>query len=125
MWVGSDFFSSQVVSEETAPAPGHVRALLQSSIAAEDMLARTEEVEGLAQAYLAQKIVPQACSNDARHVALCSIARLDFLVSWNFKHLTNVRREAGFNAVNGLQGYPLVRIVAPTFLVYGYEEKDI
>lgn len=31
----------------------------------------------------------------------------------------------GFNAVNVLQGYPSVRIVAPTFLIHGHEEKEI
>ena len=34
----------------------------------------------------------------------------------------NARREAGFNAVNLLQGYPPVRIVMPTFLIHGLEE---
>lgn len=36
-----------------------------------------------------------------------------------------MRRGSGFNAVNVLQGYPPVRIVAPTFLIHGYEEKDL
>jgi hypothetical protein len=50
-------------------------------------------------------------------------SRFGYLVSWNFKHLANVRREAGFNAVNVLQGYPPVRIISPTFLIHGHEEK--
>lgn len=70
-------------------------------------------------------MVPSAFIDDARHVAECSIARLDYLVSWNFKHLANVRRESGFNAVNILQGYPPVRIVPPTFLVDAYKEENL
>jgi hypothetical protein len=81
------------------------------------------EMEDLAAAYMAQKVVPTGYADDAQHVAVCSVARLDYLVSWNFKHLANVRRESGFNAVNVLQGYPLVRIVAPTFLIHGHKEK--
>jgi len=69
-------------------------------------------------------VVPVVFDDDARHVAICTGARVEFLVSWNFKHLANARREAGFNAVNLLQGYPTVRIVAPTFLIHGYEEKE-
>jgi hypothetical protein len=70
--------------------------------------------------------VPPAFADDAQHVAVCSVARLDYLVSWNFKHLANARRESGFNAVNMLQGYPAVRIVAPTFLIHGHDqEKDL
>jgi hypothetical protein len=53
------------------------------------------------------------------------VAHIPYLVSWNFKHLANVRRESGFNAVNLLQGYPPIRIVAPTSLIHGHEEKDI
>ncbi len=61
-----------------------------------------------------------------RHVAVCTIARLEYFVCWNFKHLANVRRESGFNAVNLLQGYPSLRIVAPTFLIHGHDqEKDL
>jgi hypothetical protein len=63
-----------------------------------------------------------------RHAAVCTVARIEYLVSWNFKHLANVRRESGFNAVNLLQGcrYPSLRIVAPTFLIHGHDqEKDL
>jgi len=82
-------------------------------------------MEELAAAYMAQQVVPAQYANDAQHVAVCTVARLDYLVSWNFKHLANVRREVGFNAVNLLQGYPPVRIVAPTFLIHGHEEKEL
>jgi len=48
------------------------------------------------------------------------------IVSWNFHHLVNLRREAGFNAVNLLQGYPAVRIVSPLELIHeNDEDKDL
>ncbi|MFZ5494467.1 MAG: PIN domain protein [Verrucomicrobiota bacterium] len=119
------FVSSVLVDQEAARAPAQVRALLRSTFAPEDMLPMTAEAIELAGKYLAQKVVPASFADDARHVALCSVARLDYLVSWNFKHLANVRRESGFNAVNVLQGYPSVRIVAPTFLIHGHKETDL
>ena len=82
---------------------------MRATCTPDDVLERTVEAEELAQAYLAQKNVPPAFEDDARHVAVCTIARIGFLVSWNFKHLANVRREAGFNAVNLWQGYPFLR----------------
>ena len=48
--------------------------------------------------------------------------RRDRLINWP---LANARRESGFNAVNLLRGYPPVRIVAPTFLIHGHEEKTL
>ena len=96
---------------------------MRTTFAAEPLLALTPEADALASAYLTHKVVPAGYEDDAYHVAVCTVARIDFLVSWNFKHLTNARREAGFNAVNLLQGYPTVRMVAPTFLIHGQEEK--
>ncbi len=117
-------FSSQIVIDEIAGAPVRVVALMDTTFSPENVLSVNDEIEELAAAYMAQKVVPAKYANDAQHVAVCSVARLDFLVSWNFRHLANARREAGFNAVNLLQGYPPVRIVAPTFLIHGQEEED-
>ena len=119
------FITSQLVFQEIAHAPDRVRGLMRATFTPDDVLERTAEVEELAQAYLARKIVPFEYVDDARHVALCSVVRVDYLVSWNFRHLANARREAGFNAVNLLQGYSPVRIVAPTFLIHGHEEKEL
>jgi len=120
------FMTSQLVFQEIAGAPELVRELMRATFTPDDVLERTAEVEELAQAYLARKVVPSDFDDDARHVAVCTIARLGYLVSWNFKHLVNVRRESGFNAVNLLQGYSSLRIVAPTFLIHGHDqEKDL
>jgi hypothetical protein len=44
---------------------------------------------------------------------------------YDAEFMANVRRESGFNAVDLLQGYPRVHIVAPTFLIHGHEEKEL
>ena len=98
---------------------------MRTTFAGEPLLALTEEADTLATAYLAQKVVPADYEDDAYHVAVCTVARIEYLVSWNFKHLANLRREAGFNAVNLLQGHRAIRIVAPTALIHGHEEKDV
>lgn len=119
------FVCSQLVFQEIARAPKPVRDLIRATFAPEAVLERTAEAEELARAYLAHRIVPADYEDDARHVAICTVARLEYLVSWNFKHLVNAGRESGFNAVNLLQGYPPLRIVSPTFLIHGHEEEDL
>lgn len=98
---------------------------MQATFAPADVLSVTAEARALAGLYLSQGVVPDSCTDDARHVAICTVARLDFLVSWNFKHLANAHREGGFNAVNMLQGYPPVRIVPPTFLIHGHNQEEV
>ena len=63
-------------------------------------------------------MVPVRYAEDADHVAVAVVHRMDMVVSWNFKHLVNVHREKGFNAVNLLQGYLPVSIVTPSQLIY-------
>ena len=114
------FMASILVADEMEKAPAHVRQLFEETFQrADSIVSYDREMDDLARLYLDRGVVPRQYVEDAGHVAVCAIARFDYLVSWNFKHLVNVRREAGFNAVNLLQGYPSVRIVSPMELIYG------
>jgi hypothetical protein len=67
----------------------------------------------LAQAYVAHGVLSDKHQTDARHVAIATIAELDLLVSWNYRHLVNHRRRRAFNAVNVLLGCRPIEIVSP------------
>jgi hypothetical protein len=54
---------------------------------------------------------------DALHIALATVARVDVLVSWNFKHIVNLTRIHAYNAVNLKRGYPLLEIRTPQEIV--------
>ncbi len=76
----------------------------------------------LPEAFVREKAVPPSKPQDARHVAIAMAHGLDVLVSWNFRHIVNLRREERFNAVGLLRGYHhQLRIVSPKELIY-YDE---
>ena len=50
---------------------------------------------------------------DAQHIAIATVARVDVLVSWNFKHIVNLQRIRGYNSVNLRYGYPMIEIRTP------------
>ena len=81
---------------------------------------KLQEVGLLAQNYLDNGIIPPKKLFDALHVAFCVVSKIDYLVSWNFKHLANINRERRILAKNYELGYihPL-RIITPTELT-GY-----
>jgi hypothetical protein len=107
------------VAQEISDAPPEVQQLFEDTFdRSQDLLPFTDEIEDLAQEYLKAAVVSARFEDDARHVAICTVHRVNHLVSWNFKHLVNVRRSAGFNAVNLLQGFPAVSIVNPKELIY-------
>jgi hypothetical protein len=102
-----------------------VRELSNDTFTPETILDVTEEMEQLALAYMKQAVLTPKYSDDARHVAACTVAKIDYLVSWNFRHLVNIEREKGFNAANLLYGYRSVRIVNPLELIYEDDDKDL
>ena len=77
----------------------------------------TEEAYELAQIYLDEKVVGHTSADDCRHIATTTINRVDYLVSWNFKHIVNVFRIRGYNSINLRCGYPQLDIRSPKEIV--------
>ena len=77
----------------------------------------SDEAKLLAETYINEKALGKASLNDAYHIALASINRLDCLVSWNFKHIVNIRRIRAFNSVNIKEGYRELEIRSPMEVV--------
>jgi hypothetical protein len=107
------FRASILVETELARAPEQVRRLFDKTFDPAELLPMTDEADELAGRYMEQKVVPAKYVDDARHVAIAVTNAIPYVVSWNFKHLVNARREVGFNSVNVLHGRPSIRIISP------------
>ncbi|MCX6252062.1 MAG: hypothetical protein NTX61_15100 [Bacteroidetes bacterium] len=84
-----------------------------------EFIETTEEAVELATQYILEKVVGQTSFPDCLHIALATINRADYLVSWNFKHIVNVQRIRGFNAINIKNGYKQLEIPSPRdFMTY-------
>lgn len=83
----------------------------------------TEEVAILAEGYISRGIFHRKYIADALHVALASHHKIDYLVTWNFGHLANVRRQARIRLFNTAAGFYVPMIVTPEFLVSEATEK--
>jgi len=78
-----------------------------------------DEAAILAEGYISRGIFHRKFMADAFHVALASIHKIDYLVTWNFGHLANVRRQARIKLFNTAAGFFSPTIVTPEFLVHG------
>ena len=81
----------------------------------------TEEAIALAKNYIKENVVGKTSFDDCVHIALATIYKVDILVSWNFKHIVNVYRIRGYNAVNLRLGYQTLEIRSPKDII-SYEE---
>jgi hypothetical protein len=66
---------------------------------------KIEEITFLAGEYIKEKIIPGKKVSDALHIAYSTIFEMDILLSWNFKHLSNVNKEKRILIVNKTYGY--------------------
>ena len=73
----------------------------------------TAEALGLVAKYEAVKILGARFRADMQHIALATIAEVDALVSWNFKHIVRLEKIRLFNAVNVESGYRVLSIRSP------------
>jgi hypothetical protein len=72
----------------------------------------------LADGYISRGIFHRKFIADALHVAFASFYKIDYLVTWNFGHLANVRKQARIRLFNTAAGFFSPVIVTPEFLVH-------
>jgi len=105
---------SSLTVQELAMAPAGVRRRLASVPETHiETLELDAEAKDLAEAYISAGVLTAKMRADAQHIAIATAARVDVLVSWNFKHIVNLQRIHGYNSVNLRQGYPMIEIRTP------------
>ena len=114
---------SDLTRLELEEAPQNVREIVSSVLEdyVEDVFLDEEAIE-LADVYIHDGVVSTKHLVDAQHIAIATIARVDVLVSWNFKQIVNLDRVHAFNAVNLKKGYPVLEIRSPREVVRERED---
>lgn len=98
---------SALVARELDSASEAVRAVL-GPLPPEhvEFLEPSADTEALADRYIDAGAVDTEMRPVAQHVAFATLARVDVLASWDYKHLLNFRRSRKWNAVNRELGHP-------------------
>jgi predicted nucleic acid-binding protein len=111
---------SAVTQDELSSAPDRVKKLVISlKVENTEFIETNNEAVELATRYMAEKVVGQTSFADCLHIALATVSRADYLISWNFKHIVNVQKIRGYNAINIKNGYKELEIRSPRdFMTY-------
>jgi predicted nucleic acid-binding protein len=81
------------------------------------VLKKSEEVMALMKELMYYNAVPQNSSEDAYHLAVAVVAGMDYLLSWNFRHLVRLKTREIMRMVTTLRGYSPIEIIAPPQLI--------
>ncbi len=113
---------SELTFDEISKAPEPVQKTLKDIIEFDaEVLTIDENALILAELYLERKILTPKFRDDALHIAIASLADVDVLVSWNFRHIVHYDKIRQFNAVNIENGLKTISIYSPRE-VTNYEE---
>ena len=100
-----EVFISQVVLEECSQGDPSAAAERLEVVKDIDLLEASDDVDDLADILISERAVPVSEPRDAFHIAIAAVNGVDYLLTWNCKHIANatlrsriekVCRDAGF-----------------------------
>lgn len=94
-----------------------LKSKMKESILQFSILSLTDDIEWLAKEYIHYGAVPENYAEDAYHIAIAAINEIDFLLSWNFKHIVRRRTRDVVKMVNTLNRLSQIEIMTPSELL--------
>jgi hypothetical protein len=76
-----------------------------------------QSARNLALAFLKQSNLPSKASDDALHIAIATIYELDYLLTWNCKHIANAQIQRKLSQISLDFGYKLPILCTPYELI--------
>ena len=106
-------YISQVVLSEAAQGDAEIAAQRLEAVRGLPLLEVTEAVEDLATQFMMRSNLPSKASDDAIHIALATVSGLNYLLTWNCKHIANAQSQRKLLSICSDCGYTLPIICTP------------
>lgn len=112
-----DVYCSDFVELELSEIafPGQAEAL--KLIEPLPRLAPSNEIEQIVEVYLANYLMPLSDIRDAIHLAFASFYKMDYLLTWNIRHLANVHKREHIRIINTRLRLSIPEIITPLELL--------
>lgn len=113
-----EIFVSAVVVREVSRGDVEIAALRIEKINSLPVLAPTPASEAITERLLLDQIVPTVAADDAAHIALAAAHHMDFLLTWNCKHINNRFAVRRIERVCATAGFACPVIATPEELMH-------
>ena len=87
------------------------------------LLSKDKEAEDFSDEIIKLGILTEKSHDDCYHIAIAVLEGCNYIVSWNFKHLVNVKTINGVRAITNLKGYSAIDIVSSE-MIFQEAEND-
>ncbi len=129
LWEGYEnrfeFVVSDIVLVETRRGNPTAAQQRLDMLASLTVLETLPTVDPLAQQLLETGAVPQNFRSDAQHIAIATVHGVEYLVSWNHKHIVNANKREHINKICQAAGFKPITICTPTELIEEFEMKEV
>lgn len=112
-----ELFASQLVLRKAQAGNEEMARQRLSALEEVELLEITEEALALAEDLLSKGPLPRKAQEDALHIAVAVINGMDYLITWNCKHIANARMRDKIEQVCRADGYKPVIICTPEELL--------
>ena len=118
-FVVSDIVLTEAKRGDASAAERRLNALTGLTI-----LYLSPEATALVQKLIDTGAVPQHFLVDAQHIAITAVHSVEYLVSWNYKHIVNEAKRQHINQVCQTAGYQPTLLCTPAELIEGIQMKE-
>lgn len=115
-------FASAVVLEEVQQGDRHMAAKRLEALEGIPVLEITEATAELIRRIVAAGVLPPRATRDAAHVAIATTGGVDYLLTWNCRHIANAKIETRLRAVCESAGWRMPALCTPEELM-GEEDE--
>jgi hypothetical protein len=109
------FVSPEVLTELSRPTYPLRDAAIQMLVDV-PVLQIDGEVTAFGEVLVRERVMPSPLSGDALHVAVATVRRMQFILSWNVRHLANPNKRTHLRTICEREGYNAPEIVTPDLL---------
>lgn len=88
------------------------------------LLPATDASIRLAATLIDQEIIPPKAASDALHIALASVHEMNYLVTWNFRHIANPFLRERLRKTISEEGFEMPVMCSPEELLQSNENND-
>jgi predicted nucleic acid-binding protein len=108
-----DLFVSSLVIQEISRGDAAASEKRLQAVDNIPLLATSPEAQRLAEDLLAKGAVPANSEEDALHIAIAAAGGIEFLLTWNFKHINNAQTKAVITTVVESHGFACPILCSP------------
>jgi predicted nucleic acid-binding protein len=108
-----DLYISQTVLDEVARGDAEIANSRLEMLSGFPLLEINEVVQDLAVQFLTRSNLPPKAADDALHIAASTVYGLDYLLTWNCKHIANAQIQKKLAQISLEAGYELPTICTP------------